>query len=215
MKMNHQDWGVFETVMKLMIVLSVFVYASSATEYTVGGESGWALASDVQAWSSSRTFSVGDTLVFVYKPVHNVLEVNAFAYNACTLDNPINVTDGTNTTVTLDTLGTRYFICGTQGHCSSGLKVKVVVNSTDSSGSGDSSITDGRRPPPSVRSPPSPRQSPPPPSNTPGSTPGIDVPFPEPPAGPNGCPSSATKTTHQFIITSVISLVLIKLLIIY
>ncbi|KAI3975168.1 hypothetical protein MKX01_020569 [Papaver californicum] len=219
MKMNHQVWVAFETVMKLMFVLSCFVYASSATDYTVGGESGWALDSDVQTWSSSRTFSVGDTLVFVYKPVHNVLEVNEFAYNACSLDNPISVTDGMNTTVTLDTLGTRYFICGTQGHCSSGLKVKIVVNSTDSSGSGDSSNTDGRHPPrrtpPSVRSPPSPRQSPPPPSNTTGSTPGIDVPIPDPPAGPNGCPSAATKLTHQLIINSGISLVLIKLMIIY
>ncbi|KAI3982009.1 hypothetical protein MKX01_018915 [Papaver californicum] len=144
--MNHQVW-VSETVMKLMVLLSVFVYASSATpsyphSYLVGGESGWSRDTDWKTWSSSNTFSVGDTIVFVYKPVHNVLEVNESAYLYFT-------------TVTHDNLGTRYFTCGTEGHCSFGLKVKIVVNST-------------RRTLPTVRSPPSPLQSPSPPSNTPG-----------------------------------------------
>ncbi|KAI3944561.1 hypothetical protein MKW98_021019 [Papaver atlanticum] len=206
MKMMNQAW-VLETIMKLMILL-VLVYATSATNYTVGGESGWALDSDVQTWSSSYTFSVGDTLLFVYKPVHNVLEVTEYSYDVCNLENPISITDGTNTTVTLDTLGVRYFICGTIGHCSSGLKVKIVVNSTGSSGSGDSSNT-----PPIVGSPPSPSQSPPPPSNTPGTPSSFDVP-PGPNAPrPKGCPSAATKFTHQFILTPVITLVSIKLMI--
>ncbi|KAI3952080.1 hypothetical protein MKW92_042763 [Papaver armeniacum] len=214
MKMNQQVWAL-ETIMKFMIILSVLVYASSATNYTVGGDSGWALTSNVQTWSSSYSFSVGDTLVFVYRPVHNVLEVNESAYEDCNLDNPISITNGNYTTVTLDTSGTRYFICGTRGHCSSGLKAKIVVKSTDSSGSGDSG-TDARRPP-SSRSPPSPRQSPPPPSNTPGTPPsGRDFPPSDPNAhGPSGSPSAATKITHKFaVITSVIFLVLIKLMII-
>lgn len=104
--------------------------------------------------------------VFVYKPVHNVLEVTEYSYDVCNLENPISITDGTNTTVTLDTLGVRYFICGTIGHCISGLKVKIVVNSTDSSGSEDDNNT-----PPIGSSPPSPSQSPPPPSNTHGTPP--------------------------------------------
>ncbi|KAI3971522.1 hypothetical protein MKW92_035777 [Papaver armeniacum] len=200
--MNQQVWV-------LMMVLSVLVNATSATNYTVGGDSRWALDSDVQTWASSHTFSVGDSLLFIYEPVHNVLEVTEYAYDVCDLENPISITDGTNTTVTLDTLGTRYFICGTIGHCISGLKVKIVVNSTGSSGSGDSSYT-----PPIGSSPPSPSQSPPPPSNTPGTPPdGYYVP-PGPNAPhPKGCPSAATKFTHQFILTSVITLVSIKLMI--
>ncbi|KAI3844067.1 hypothetical protein MKX03_004602 [Papaver bracteatum] len=205
--MNQQVWAL-ETTMKFVIVLSVLVSASSATNYTVGGDSGWALTSHVETWSSSYTFSVGDTLVFVYRPVHSVLEVNESAYEDCNLDNPISITNGNYTTVTLDTLGTRYFICGTRGHCSSGLKAKIVVKSTYSSGSGDSG-TDAGHPPP--------RQSPPPPSNTPG-TPPTDRDFPpsDPNAhGPSGSPSAATKITHKFaVITSVIFLVLIKLMII-
>ncbi|KAI3889398.1 hypothetical protein MKX03_027040 [Papaver bracteatum] len=217
--MNQHAW-VLETIMKLMMVLSVFVYASSATKYTVGGASGWALDSDVQTWSSSYNFSVGDTLEFVYKPVHNVLEVNKLAYEMCDLDIPISVNNGNYTSVTLDTAGTRYFICGAQGHCSSGLKVKIVVKSTDSSGSEDSGTNRHNPPtktPPSSRSPPSPRQSPPPPTNTPGTpTDGHHVPHPGPNApGPNSTPSAATKIIHQFIVTTVISLVLIKLMIIH
>ncbi|RZC43566.1 hypothetical protein C5167_036513 [Papaver somniferum] len=107
MKMNYQVW-VFETAMKLSILLSLFIYASSATNYTVGGELGWDLDSDIQTWSSSRNFSVGDTLVFVYTPVHNVLEVDEVGYNACASDDPISVADDGNTTVTLDSFGTRY-----------------------------------------------------------------------------------------------------------
>ncbi|KAI3887280.1 hypothetical protein MKW98_031232 [Papaver atlanticum] len=206
MKMNQQVWAL-ETTMNFMIVLSVLVYASSATNYTVGGDSGWALTSNVQTWSSSYTFSVGDTLVFVYRPVHNVLEVNESAYEDCNLDNPISITNGNYTTVTLDTFDT-----------GSGLKAKIVVKSTDSSGSGNSG-TDERHPP-SSRSPPSPRQSPPPPSNTPGTPPSPpsdhDFPPSDPNAhGPSSSPSAATKITHKFaVITSVIFLVLIKLMII-
>ncbi|KAI3944595.1 hypothetical protein MKW98_021053 [Papaver atlanticum] len=215
--MNQQVW-VLETIMKLMMVLSVFVYASSATKYTVGGASGWALDSDVQTWSSSNSFSVGDTLEFVYKPVHSVLEVNKLAYEACDSANPISVNNGNYTSVTLDTAGTRYFICGAQGHCSSGLKVKIVVNSTDPSGSGNRGRRSPRRPPTSGRSPPAPRQSPPPPSNTPGTPPsgGHEFPPSEPNAhGPSSSPSAATKITHQFVAPSVICLVLIKLMIIH
>ncbi|KAI3909414.1 hypothetical protein MKW92_046829 [Papaver armeniacum] len=87
--MNQQFW-VLETAMKFMMVLSVLVYASSATNYTLGRDSGWALTSDVETWSSSYTFSFGDTLVFVYRPVHNVLEVNELAYKDCDLNNPIS-----------------------------------------------------------------------------------------------------------------------------
>ncbi|RZC85053.1 hypothetical protein C5167_047835 [Papaver somniferum] len=200
--MMNQVWFL-GTIMKLMMVLSVLVYASSAAKYTVGGQSGWALDSDVQSWSSSNSFSVGDTLEFMYKPVHSVLEVNKLAYEACDSANPISLTNGNYTSVTLDTPGTRYFICGAQGHCSSGLKVKIVVSSTDPSRSGGRRSP--RRPPTSGGSPPAPRQSPPPPSNTPGTPPsrGPDFPPSDPTThGPSGSPSAATKITHQFVAPS-------------
>ncbi|KAI3881976.1 hypothetical protein MKW92_030736 [Papaver armeniacum] len=129
MKMNAQ-LSISEMIFKsMMIILCFSVYGTSARNFIIGGESGWALDSDVQSWSSSHTFNVGDTLVFVYQPIHNVLEVKASDYKACNLDNPMYIHNGTSTSITLDTLSTRYFICGTQGHCMSGLKVKIEVNS--------------------------------------------------------------------------------------
>ncbi|KAI3886817.1 hypothetical protein MKW98_017169 [Papaver atlanticum] len=130
--MNHQVWS-FETVMKVMIVLSVLVYATSATNYTVGGESGWSLDSDMQTWSSNNTFHVGDTLVFLFSPIHNVVEVNEFAYNACVSSSPISIDDRTSAIITKGlkvkiVLTTRYFVCG--GYCTKGLKVKIVVTAS-------------------------------------------------------------------------------------
>ncbi|KAI3862474.1 hypothetical protein MKX03_011562 [Papaver bracteatum] len=137
--MNHQVW-VLETVLRLMIVLSILVYATFAANYTVGGKSGWSLDSDMKTWISSKTFKVGDTLVtrsynslincslntlflsyavFLYSRIHNVLEVNEFAYEACISINPFSIDHGTSAIIKLDTPGTRYFIC--REHCKRGL----------------------------------------------------------------------------------------------
>lgn len=35
---------------------------TKATEYWVGGEKGWTLDVDYQAWAKDKTFKVGDTL---------------------------------------------------------------------------------------------------------------------------------------------------------
>ncbi|KAI3893391.1 hypothetical protein MKW92_051886 [Papaver armeniacum] len=145
--MNYQVW-VLETVLRLMIVLSILVYATFAANYTVGGKSGWSLDSDMQAWSSSKTFKVGDTLVFLYSRIHNVLEVNEFAYDACVSSNPFSIDHGTSAIIKLDTPGTRYFIC--REHCKSGLKIKIVVTSTTTSNA-----------PPTAPASPTPRYSPP------------------------------------------------------
>ncbi|KAI3903914.1 hypothetical protein MKW92_047357 [Papaver armeniacum] len=173
MKMNQVR--VFETTIKLMILLSFFGYTISAstndagsatygTNYTVGGSSGWSLDSDVQIWSSTNTFFVGDTLVFLYRPIHNVLEVNEMAYNKCISSNPIGIYNQTWAIITLESTATRYFICGT--HCSKGLKVKIIVSAS----------TNPHAPPP----------------------PAVPVPkydFP---------PSAAANTSHRFVFTSIL-----------
>ncbi|KAI3862472.1 hypothetical protein MKX03_011560 [Papaver bracteatum] len=183
MKMN-QVW-VFETTIKLMILLSVFGYATSAStndtaydtsaaNYTVGGSSGWSLDSDVQIWSSSNTFFVGDTLVFLYRPIHNVLEVNELAYNNCVSSNPIGIYDKTWAIITLESTATRYFICGT--HCSKGLKVKIIVSA----------------------------------STNPHAPPHPAVPLPK----YDFPPSSATNTPHRFVFTSIVISLLSSILMI-
>ncbi|KAI3880891.1 hypothetical protein MKX03_032716 [Papaver bracteatum] len=127
MKMNTQVSVLKMVTNIIMITLCFLMTSSSAANFLVGGASGWALESDMESWSSSHRFNVGDKLAFVYQPIHNVLEVDAQDYEACNLENPMEIHNQTNTIITLDTLSTRYFVCGTQGHCKSGLKVQIVT----------------------------------------------------------------------------------------
>lgn len=45
---------------------------------------------------------------------------------------PVNSLSSGNDVVKLSKTGTRYFACGTPGHCEQGMKVKVNVVSSDS-----------------------------------------------------------------------------------
>ncbi|KAL8088093.1 uclacyanin 1-like [Apium graveolens] len=107
-----------------MIVNSVI----ATTTFTVGGPTGgWDTATDLQAWSSSQAFSVGDNLIFQYTPNHNVLEVSKEDYDACQNSNPIKVYPSGATPISLTSHGSRYFICGAPAHCSLGMKIEVVT----------------------------------------------------------------------------------------
>lgn len=46
----------------VVTVAILFCSVSSATNHTVGGNSGWDLTSNLQAWTSETTFHVGDSL---------------------------------------------------------------------------------------------------------------------------------------------------------
>lgn len=106
--MNHQMLFL-EIIVKLMILLSVFAHGTAAgLNFVVGGESGWDLDSDLETWSASQTFSVGDTLEFVILPSHSMLEVNEISYRSCNTDNPISFSNSPSTTVSLTSLGARY-----------------------------------------------------------------------------------------------------------
>ncbi|KAM7492323.1 hypothetical protein LguiA_035244 [Lonicera macranthoides] len=106
-----------------------------ATDYTVGGPTkGWDSVNNLQGWASSQPFSIGDNLiikstfslaVFQYGPNHNVIEVTKADFDSCQATNALQTyTDGA-TTIPLAAPGKRYFICGTPGHCSQGMKVEV------------------------------------------------------------------------------------------
>ncbi|KAH7423237.1 hypothetical protein KP509_12G045800 [Ceratopteris richardii] len=94
--------------------------ASSATVHVVGGDSGWSIMSPLDAWLEGRKFTVGDSLLFNYeRGWHDVVEVNKDGYDSCNGNGPSVVerwSDG-KTKVTMDTPGTRYFICSFIGHC--------------------------------------------------------------------------------------------------
>lgn len=69
--------------------------------------------------------SIFSLAVFQYGPNHDVIEVNKADYDLCQANNALQTyTDGA-TTIPLAAPGKRYFICGTPGHCSQGMKIEV------------------------------------------------------------------------------------------
>ncbi|CAL9174167.1 unnamed protein product [Musa hybrid cultivar] len=123
----------------LRALMAVAIMAAMAgfargRNYVVGAPTGgWDLRTNYTLWASTKTFYPGDTLTFLYGSSHDVLEVTSVAYGSCgTPSNPISSDKSGNTTVALKAAGTRYFICGTAGHCRSGMKMAVRVASSGS-----------------------------------------------------------------------------------
>ncbi|KAK1432684.1 hypothetical protein QVD17_09582 [Tagetes erecta] len=115
-----------------------------AEQHVVGGKQGWDESTDFDSWASGQTFKVGDTLIFKYSPMHNVAELGSeSAYKSCDVGSATNSMSDGNSVVKLTKVGTRYFACGTTGHCDQGMKVKIttVSASSDSSPSSSSSST--------------------------------------------------------------------------
>ncbi|TQD69152.1 hypothetical protein C1H46_045315 [Malus baccata] len=118
------------TLMNLVIVTMLIESAMAAT-YTVGGPNGrWDSTTDLKTWASSQSFLVGDNLNFQYSTKHDVIEVPKADYDSCQARNSIQSYSGGITTITLSSPGKRYFICGTTGHCSQGMKLEVNTLAT-------------------------------------------------------------------------------------
>ncbi|KAF7823102.1 uclacyanin 1 [Senna tora] len=130
-----------------MVVCEIFIRASlaailieiaMAANHIVGGPNGgWDTNSNIQAWSSSQKFSVGDNLIFQYPPNHNVIEVTKADYDSCQPTNPIQSYSDGASTVPLTSPGKRYFICGSPGHCNQGMKLAIdtLASATSSTSS--------------------------------------------------------------------------------
>ncbi|TMW99246.1 hypothetical protein EJD97_002840 [Solanum chilense] len=102
-----------------------------AANHTVGAPQGrWDQSTDLTTWAASETFLVGDSLIFVYTPNHDVLEVRKSDYDSCQTTNAISTNGGGMTIISLSSTGKRYFICGTGGHCASGMKLEVNTLAT-------------------------------------------------------------------------------------
>lgn len=100
---------------------------------------------------------------FNYDSMHSVLEVSKPDYDACQVNNPIGEFTNGNTLIMLKFPGKRYFICGTGGHCSSGMKMEIdtVAAAVATPQPASSPVT------PSSQPPMSPPQLPKPPSALP------------------------------------------------
>lgn len=120
------------TVMSLLIVaLSLIGLACAASFYEVGDTHGWTTKMGVdyyKTWSSSKTFYVGDSLIFEYeKDLDNVMEVSFIDYESCNPNHALATYRSQYKAVSLNRTGHYYFICGVPGRCESGQKLDVLV----------------------------------------------------------------------------------------
>ncbi|XP_060673483.1 uclacyanin-3-like [Ziziphus jujuba] len=152
----------------LVILMVAAAPAVQGVEHIVGGDNQWSQGVDYVAWAASQTFTVGDTLLFVYGTTHKVDEVNEADYKNCKFGNAIDSHDDGNTSISLTKVGSYYFVCPISDHCTGGMKLSVNVVAATPGPTG---------------SPPSPSGSTSPTSpNTPPTTPSETVPPPPSPA---------------------------------
>ncbi|CAH8282292.1 unnamed protein product [Eruca vesicaria subsp. sativa] len=113
----------------LIILVALFGVGVEGTVHKVGDSSGWTMMGvDYQAWASSRTFQVGDSLVFEYNnELHDVTEVTPHDFELCDQSNPLARYQTGSDTVTLTKPGFQHFICGVPGHCDIGQKLDILV----------------------------------------------------------------------------------------
>jgi len=157
--------GLSKMVATALLLVLAIVPAAVAVTHTVGGADQWDSGVDYTAWVTGKTFRVGDILEFKYTPSHSVNEVNKAGYDSCG-GTAIDTHSGGDTKIDLDTVGPKYFICPTSGHCASGMKLAVTVVAA-------SGTPDAPTPPSSTPGTPATPESPPaagtPATPTPGS----------------------------------------------
>lgn len=96
--------------------------------YKVGDSAGWTTIGNVdyKKWAATKTFNVGDVIVFEYNPqFHNVMQVTHAGYRACNSSSPIATHTTGNDSITITTRRHHFFLCGVPGHCQAGQKVDI------------------------------------------------------------------------------------------
>ncbi|ESQ51694.1 hypothetical protein EUTSA_v10017853mg [Eutrema salsugineum] len=113
----------------LLVLVALLGVAVGGTVHKVGDSNGWTMMGvDYEAWASSRTFKVGDSLVFEYNnEYHDVTQVTPNNFELCEPSNPLTTYQTGSDTVKLTKPGVQNFICGVPGHCDAGQKLQIHV----------------------------------------------------------------------------------------
>ncbi|KAM5581968.1 mavicyanin [Rosa sericea] len=121
--------GLKNTILLSLFFVALVAKKGLAAQHVVGGSQGWEESTDFNSWASAQKFKVGDQLVFKYTSgLHSVVELpNESAFKNCDLGSALDSKKGGNDVVKLNKAGTRYFACGTLGHCDQGMKVKITT----------------------------------------------------------------------------------------
>ncbi|KAI3728848.1 hypothetical protein L6452_17492 [Arctium lappa] len=186
-------------ILTSLVATTMLVGLALAVDHNVGSPNGgWDTSTDLGSWASSETFTVGDNIVFSYTPNHNVLEVSEADFDSCSTSSPISTDALTPTTIALTAAGSRYFICGTPGHCGQGMKVEIKTVAASSSA--PPTTTTPSPTPPTTTTPSSPTppttttpSSPTPTTTTPpSSTPPVSTTSPPSPSSDSPSPPIST-----------------------
>ncbi|KAK1281865.1 hypothetical protein QJS10_CPB22g01323 [Acorus calamus] len=108
---------------------------SAGAVHKVGDSQGWTIMGNPNytAWAVSKTFHVGDVVVFEYnKQFHNVLQVTRQAYRMCDASAPLATFTSGNDSIPIKTPGHHYFLCGIPTHCTLGQKVDIRIPKSSS-----------------------------------------------------------------------------------
>ncbi|KAG7570485.1 Phytocyanin domain [Arabidopsis thaliana x Arabidopsis arenosa] len=193
MAMNGLSKMAVAAATALLLVLTI-VPAAVAVTYTVGDAQQWDSGVDYTVWVAGKTFRVGDILEFKYGPSHSVDVVDKAGYDGCDASSSTeNHSDG-DTKIDLKTVGIKYFICPTPGHCVNGMKLAVTVVAASSG-------------PPATPTPTPPSSTPGTPT-TPDSPPAAGTPTtPKPDSGSTSPPppksSGASKGVMSYVLVGV------------
>ncbi|ESQ56076.1 hypothetical protein EUTSA_v10026766mg [Eutrema salsugineum] len=108
---------------------SLFGVSIEGTVHKVGDSSGWTMIGvNYDCWASSRTFQVGDSLVFEYNnDFHDVTEVTHNDFELCEPSKLLAKYQTGSDTISLTKPGLQNFICGVPGHCDIGQKLQILV----------------------------------------------------------------------------------------
>nr|AAU84431.1 blue copper-binding protein [Oryza sativa Japonica Group] len=122
----------------LVGMAAMLVGMASAATYNVGEPGGaWDLTTNYTNWVAQKRFHPGDQIVFKYSAQrHDVVEVNKAGYDSCSTSTSIATHTTGNDVIPLTSTGTRYFICGFPGHCTTtgtgNMKIQIDVVQADS-----------------------------------------------------------------------------------
>ncbi|KAJ0652441.1 putative Blue (type 1) copper binding protein [Helianthus annuus] len=186
--------AMMKTILLSIVATTMLFELALGADHAVGGTGGsWDQVTDLKTWASSETFTVGDNLVFTYTSNHDVLEVSKDDYDSCSIANPVTSNTASPTTIALKDAGSRYFICGTPGHCDQGMKVEIKTVAASSG-------------PPTTTTPPSsdsPTTTTPPSSGSP--TPPVSTKSPPASSGDEP-PKPSSATTVKMSVVSVVGI---------
>ncbi|PSS14617.1 Mavicyanin like [Actinidia chinensis var. chinensis] len=127
--------GLAKIVVVSVIVVMGVCGVSMGAVYKVGDSVGWTNAGhvDYKGWAASKTFHVGDIIVFEYNnQFHNVIRVTHKNFNSCNTTAAYATLNSGNDSFHIPRNGHYYFICGLPSHCQAGQRVDIRVPTTPS-----------------------------------------------------------------------------------